>query len=311
MRNYIVLFLGCLLFHVAGTWSLPLIDRDEPRFAEAAREMRERGDYIVPYFNNQFRFDKPPLTYWSQVASYRFFGENDFAARFPTAVAAALVALLLFSWGKRVRDERAGWWAAIIFTLSLQTFIHGKAAVADIWLVLFVTLAHWAGWELLKANTEHRTSLRAVGSTKPEANIERRISNSFVVGHLLRFVGVGVSGQGADWVDAVVNGCDCPRICSPGRLCGAFQIRPRRFIDVGAGLSLGNSSAPSNTWGIFPSRDWETRSRAFDRDHGRTWRVIHLDVSGASSFLFHHSFREFFSVVDQTAGALEKPAHRS
>ena len=82
MRNYILLFVGCLLFHLAGTWSLPLIDRDEPRFAEASREMRERGDYIVPYFNNQFRFDKPPLTYWFQVASYRLFGENDFAARF-------------------------------------------------------------------------------------------------------------------------------------------------------------------------------------------------------------------------------------
>ena len=157
MRNYIVLFLGCLLFHLAGTWSLPLIDRDEPRFAEAAREMRERGDYIVPYFNNQFRFDKPPLTYWFQIASYRIFGENDFAARFPTAVAAALVALVLFAWGKRVRDARAGWWAAIIFTLSLQTFIHGKAAVADMWLVLFVTLAHRAGWEL-GINTERRTS---------------------------------------------------------------------------------------------------------------------------------------------------------
>ena len=148
------------------------------------------------------------------------------------------------------------------------------------------------------------------GNKYRASNIERRTSNSIVVDHLLRFVGVGVSGQGADWVDAVVNGCDCPRICSPGRLCGAFQIRPRRFIDVGAGLSLGNSSAPSNTWGIFPSRDWETRSRAFDRDHGRTWRVIHLDVSGTSSFLFHHSFREFFSVVDQTGGALEKPAQQ-
>jgi 4-amino-4-deoxy-L-arabinose transferase-like glycosyltransferase len=158
MRNYIVLFVGCLLFHLAGIWSLPLIDRDEPRFAEAAREMRERADFIVPYFNNQFRFDKPPLTYWFQVASYRIFGENDFAARFPTAVAAAVVALVLFSWGKRMRDEKVGWWAAIIFTLSLQSFIHGKAAVADMWLVLFVTGGHWAGWELLKANTEHRTS---------------------------------------------------------------------------------------------------------------------------------------------------------
>ena len=63
MRNYIVLLLGCLLFHLAGTWSLPLIDRDEPRFAEAAREMRERADFVVPYFNNEFRFDKPPLTH--------------------------------------------------------------------------------------------------------------------------------------------------------------------------------------------------------------------------------------------------------
>jgi len=158
MRNYTVLFVGCLLFHLAGIWSLPLIDRDEPRFAEAAREMGERADFIVPYFNNQFRFDKPPLTYWFQVASYRVFGENDFAARFPTAVAAALVAQVLFSWGKRVRDEKVGWWAVIIFTLSLQSFIHGKAAVADMWLVLFVTLAHWAGWELRKANTEHRRS---------------------------------------------------------------------------------------------------------------------------------------------------------
>src|SRR5438045_4262994 len=157
MRNYIVLFVGCLLFHLAGTWSLPLIDRDEPRFAVAALEMLERDDFIVPYSNNQFRFDKPPLTYWFQVASYRFFGENAFGARFPTAVAGALVALVLFSWGKRVRDKKVGWWAAIIFTLSLQSFIHGKAAVADMWLVLFVTVSHWAAWDLFKGNTERRT----------------------------------------------------------------------------------------------------------------------------------------------------------
>ncbi len=72
-------------------------------------------------------------------------------------MAAALVALALFAWGKRMRDERAGWWAAIIFTLSLQTFIHAKAAVADMWLVLFVTLAHRAGWELLGFNAQRPT----------------------------------------------------------------------------------------------------------------------------------------------------------
>ena len=153
MRNSVLLFLGCLVFHIAGTWSLPLIDRDEPRFAEASREMLQRHDYVIPYFNNQYRFDKPPLTYWCQAASFRVFGESDFAARFPTALAAALVSSLLFAWATRLRGERAGWWAAIVFTLALQTFLHGKAAVADMWLVLFFTLAHWSAWELFNANS--------------------------------------------------------------------------------------------------------------------------------------------------------------
>jgi 4-amino-4-deoxy-L-arabinose transferase-like glycosyltransferase len=148
--TYAILFFACVLFHILGTWSLPLIDRDEPRFAEASREMIERGNYIVPYFNNQLRLDKPPLTYWAQVSSYRVFGENDFAARFPSAIAAALTALLIFVWGRRMGGEKLGWWAAIIFTLSLQTFVHAKAAVADMWLVLFMTLAHWAGYELFQ-----------------------------------------------------------------------------------------------------------------------------------------------------------------
>jgi 4-amino-4-deoxy-L-arabinose transferase-like glycosyltransferase len=151
----VLLFFVCVLFHIAGTWSLPLIDRDEPRFAEASREMIERGDYIVPYFNNQLRLDKPPLTYWAQVSSYHIFGENDFAARFPSVTAAALTALVIFAWGRRMRGEKLGWWAAIIFTLSLQTFVHAKAAVADMWLVLFMTLANWAGYELLQHSTSN------------------------------------------------------------------------------------------------------------------------------------------------------------
>ena len=165
--NYALLFLGCIIFHMVGTWSLPLIDRDEPRFAEASREMIERGDYIVPRFNNQLRLDKPPLAYWAQVASFQIFGQNDFAARFPSAVAAALVALSILAWGSRIGGNHVGWWAAIIFTLSLQTFIHAKAAVADMWLVLFVTLAHWAGYELLFENSERQTS-----------NAQRSTSNS-------------------------------------------------------------------------------------------------------------------------------------
>ncbi len=111
--------------------------------------MRERGDYVVPYFNNKYRFDKPPFIYWTQIASYRLFGENDFAARLPSGIAAALTAVLLFAWGRRLGSERIGWWAAIIFSLCLQTFIHARASVADMWLVFFVTAAFWAGYELI------------------------------------------------------------------------------------------------------------------------------------------------------------------
>jgi len=161
--SLVTLFFACVVFHILGTWSVPLIDRDEPRFAEASREMIERGDYVVPRFNNQLRLDKPPLAYWAQVASYKIFGENDFAARFPSAIAAALVAIVILAWGDRIGGNRVGWWAAIIFTLSLQTFIHAKAAVADMWLVLFMTTAHWAGWELIQ---------------RPTLNAQRPTSNS-------------------------------------------------------------------------------------------------------------------------------------
>jgi 4-amino-4-deoxy-L-arabinose transferase-like glycosyltransferase len=174
IRNSVILFFGCVLFHLAGTWSLPLIDRDEPRFAEASREMIQRADYVVPYFNNRLRLDKPPFAYWAQVASYRIFGESDFSARFPSAIAAALIALVIFAWGRRNDSARVGWWAAIIFTLSLQTFVHAKAAVADMWLVLFMTLAHWAGYELICGKQTSNSDKSRAGAQRPASNIQRR-----------------------------------------------------------------------------------------------------------------------------------------
>ncbi len=44
-RSILLLSLVLLL---AGNWILPLTDRDETRFAEASREMLQRGDYVVP-----------------------------------------------------------------------------------------------------------------------------------------------------------------------------------------------------------------------------------------------------------------------
>jgi 4-amino-4-deoxy-L-arabinose transferase-like glycosyltransferase len=212
IRNSVLLFFGAVLFHLAGTWSLPLIDRDEPRFAEASREMIQRANYVVPYFNNQLRLDKPPLAYWAQVASYRIFGENDFSARFPSTIAAALIALVIFAWGRRDDGARVGWSAAIIFTLSLQTFLHAKAAVADMWLVLFMTLAHWSGHELLqtptlnsdksRASAQHSTPNQGAAVSSPSGATLR---SSFIVFYLSLAFGFLAKGPIA-WIPLLTIG---------------------------------------------------------------------------------------------------------
>jgi 4-amino-4-deoxy-L-arabinose transferase-like glycosyltransferase len=145
---YLVLFfLGAVLLYSIGNWSLPLIDRDEPRFAEASREMRQSGDFLIPRLNGDYRFDKPPLIYWCQVLSYDVLGENDFAARFPSAVFAALAAVTTCIFATRICGPHVGAWSGIIFATSLQVFIHARAAVADMPLVFFFLTATWADWE--------------------------------------------------------------------------------------------------------------------------------------------------------------------
>ena len=156
--------------------------------------MRQRHDYIVPFFNNQHRFDKPPLTYWAQLASYTVFGENDFAARLPSVVAAALTAVAIFGWGRRIADDRVGWWAAAIFTLSLQTFIHAKAAVADMWLVLFVTTGHWAAWELIGRSKSRTLNLQPSRQDPDQASSRALWWCSFYVSLALAFLAKGPIG---------------------------------------------------------------------------------------------------------------------
>lgn len=92
----LLLFLAVLALALPQAALLPLLDRDEPRFAEASREMLQSGNFIVPTFNHAPRYAKPPLIYWCQAVSYTIFGENAFAARLPSLLATAGTAWLLF-----------------------------------------------------------------------------------------------------------------------------------------------------------------------------------------------------------------------
>ena len=136
------LTLLALLCLVPGTWSLPLMDRDEPRFSHATVEMNERGSWAVPYFNGEYRFDKPPLTYWCMEAGIAIFGKSEMGARLHSLVSTWLVALILFELAVMLGAGRLrGFIAGASWLTCLQVLLHGRLAVADMLLILFVVTA--------------------------------------------------------------------------------------------------------------------------------------------------------------------------
>ncbi|HEY0791926.1 MAG TPA: glycosyltransferase family 39 protein [Chthoniobacterales bacterium] len=157
--RYLALFVGLLILNSLGDGVLPLIDRDEPRFAEASREMRQSGDYLIPRVNGAYRFDKPPLVYWCQVAAMRIVGDGDLAVRLPSAVFMAATAVMAALWATKETNPQVGWWSGVIFGTCMQTFMHAHAAVADPPLVFFFTGACWAGWERMRRPASKRLFL--------------------------------------------------------------------------------------------------------------------------------------------------------
>jgi 4-amino-4-deoxy-L-arabinose transferase-like glycosyltransferase len=146
------LFVFCAVLALALPQAalMPLLDRDEPRFAEASREMLQTGNFVVPMFDGAPRYAKPPLIYWAQGASFCLFGENALAARLPSLLATAGAALILYAWGLELGGLGAGLIAALGYALCLQTMQQGRVATADALMIFFVALSGWAGWKLLE-----------------------------------------------------------------------------------------------------------------------------------------------------------------
>jgi len=96
-----LLALAALLLYGAGTGQIPLIDRDEPRFAQATVEMMERQEWIVPYFNGDYRFDKPVLSYWLIRMGYALLGRSEFGARPQAVLCTFLVVVSIYATGCR------------------------------------------------------------------------------------------------------------------------------------------------------------------------------------------------------------------
>lgn len=121
--------------------SIPLLDPDEPVYAETAKEMLAFGDFISPRIYGEFWYDKPPLYYWLTAASFKLFGVSEFAARLPAAFCGVACVMLVYRCGCRLFGLRAGIAGALALTTSIEYFYVAKAAVTDSTLTFFMTAA--------------------------------------------------------------------------------------------------------------------------------------------------------------------------
>lgn len=116
-----------------------LFDWDEINFAEAAREMLVTGDYVTMQINFKPFWEKPPLFIWMQLFSMKLFGVNEFAARFPNALAGVFTLVFLYNFGKRVRNSDFAIVWCLIYMASFLPFFYFKSGIIDPWFNLFIS----------------------------------------------------------------------------------------------------------------------------------------------------------------------------
>ncbi len=111
--------------------SMPLSNPDEGRYAEIAREMLVRNDWVTPRLNDVYYFEKPPLVYWTIAASMAVFGQNEWAARLPVALFALAGVLMTYAAGRQLHGRAAGLLAATVLGTSLLYFALGRILILD------------------------------------------------------------------------------------------------------------------------------------------------------------------------------------
>ena len=129
----------------------PITSPNEGLYAEAAREMLEGHDFVVPHINSVIYFEKPPLLYWLSAASMAVFGVNAMAARLPSALAGmASVWFVFLLGGALFGRRRAGTVPALVLATSVGFVIMARQVMFDALLCATMTASlvlFWLGTE--------------------------------------------------------------------------------------------------------------------------------------------------------------------
>ncbi|HWW00154.1 MAG TPA: glycosyltransferase family 39 protein [Candidatus Acidoferrum sp.] len=125
---------------------LPLLAPDEGRNAEVGREMKESGAWLVPTYNGVDYLDKPAFYFKTVALSLAIFGQNETAARIPSAAFGVGLVVMVLAFCRKVHGTRCGLLAAIVVATTPLYFVNARIVIFDIALAFFVCGAIFAGY---------------------------------------------------------------------------------------------------------------------------------------------------------------------
>jgi 4-amino-4-deoxy-L-arabinose transferase-like glycosyltransferase len=147
-RAIVCLVVLCLIAFLPGFARMPVVDRDEARFAQASKQMLASSDLIDIRFQDDVRYKKPAGIYWMQVAAVKgwsFLGRKQAEARISSyrvpSLFGAIGAVLLTYWvGLTFVSRRAAVLAAVMMAACILLGVEARLAKTDA-VLLFTILA--------------------------------------------------------------------------------------------------------------------------------------------------------------------------
>ncbi|HEY5346982.1 MAG TPA: phospholipid carrier-dependent glycosyltransferase, partial [Rhizomicrobium sp.] len=148
-RPLLALFFFCFVAWLPGLFTLPPLDRDESRFAQASKQMLETGNFVDIRFGIEPRYKKPVGIYWLQAASAEVLGAVNgdpahkaiWIYRVPSLLGAFAAVAFLYGCMEGFAGAEAGFLAALLLGMTLLLSSEAKIAKTDAVLLASVVAA--------------------------------------------------------------------------------------------------------------------------------------------------------------------------
>jgi 4-amino-4-deoxy-L-arabinose transferase-like glycosyltransferase len=144
LTGLVLLFVTWATFVHLGDF--PLLSPDEGRNAEVAREMKVSGSWLVPTYDGATYLDKPAFFFKASALALQAFGDTEWAARLPSAVAAWLWLMMLFMFCRKTYGEVTAALAVVVVVLTPLFQAFGRIVIFDMMLGFFVSLSILAAY---------------------------------------------------------------------------------------------------------------------------------------------------------------------